>query len=260
MRSGYGNLFHKEISAVKQDTGISGIFWDSYQNLGVTGLDWGAPDKAPQADEIFRLQAELQKEGFKQRVEVITIFGVSAVGIFGFDNDSFRRRHWRDFVEGDQAFALLDCSPCFFTSERITHPDRLSPEKYFWLAAHRVVPSIGANPWQNENKTRPRLPGGEDAEAYGRVNHLYNALLPFMVRLRLQPGGTHVLWLDGEGRPGVIWAFKDVVVKEFPAAIDVENNETVENNGGLSLQAGRVYGLGTDVHWSELLAAIAVPS
>ncbi len=64
---------------------LPGIFWDSYQNLGVTCIDWSAPDKAPQAEEIWRLQADLQRAGMKQKCEVVTIFGVSQVCMFGFE-------------------------------------------------------------------------------------------------------------------------------------------------------------------------------
>lgn len=237
VRSGYGDWFKQQIFDVKNDTGIDGIFWDSYQNLGVTCIDWGAPDKAPQAEEIFLMQAELQRQGFKQRVEVITIFGVSQVATFGFKNNKFRRRLWDDFVNGDQAFALIDNSPSFFVrDESIIGPDRLSPERYFWMVAHRSVPSIEADPW-GVKKGGTRMPGGDQAEAYARTNHLYNRLVPRMHRLRLQENGTHVVWLDAGGRPAVVWVFQDVIA---PAGGALHNAETGEAAGG-TLKAGLVY-------------------
>lgn len=239
MRSGYGKHFQKEVEEVQKDTGIAGIFWDSYQNLGVTGLDWGASDKAPQAEEIFRMQGELQRRGFRQRVEVISIFGVSAVAIFGFSDNMFRRRLWNDFVEGDQAFALMDCSPSFFTGgENHLGPDRLSPEYYFWMAAHRVLPGMGANPWETEGSGRPRFPGGDLAEDYGRVNHLYNRALPRMKRLRLRENGSHVLWLDAAGAPAVLWVFKDAEYSGREAVTDLETGQKAVD---CLLKAGKVY-------------------
>lgn len=236
VRSGFGDWFKNQILDVNTDTGVAGIFWDSYQNLGVTCIDWSAPDKAPQADEIFRMQAELQRKGFKQRVEIITIFGVSQVATFGFDSDKFRRRLWDDFVNGDHAFALIDNSPAFFSGKRsAVAPDRLSPEKYFWMVAHRSVPGISADPWELGG-AKARWPGGEQAEDYARVNHLYNRLVPRMDRPRLQENGTHVVWHDAEGKPSVVWAFKDV-----PAPAGVLVDAETGKPAGTTLTGGRVY-------------------
>jgi len=203
MRSPFRDLILQQTRQVKDDTGLDGIFYDSYQNLGITCVDWQAPDKAPQADEIWKMQAELQQYGFCFRCEVVTIFGVSQVAMFGFEQDKFRRRLWSDTVRNDDAFALLDCSPGFFCDGSPYTRDRLSPELYFWLAGHRVVPGIGADPWHNH------LPGGDLAEEYARVNHLYNAALPHMHRLRLTEGGNYTLWLDENNRPSVAWCFRD---------------------------------------------------
>ncbi len=236
VRSGFGDWFKRQILDVQTDTGIGGIFWDSYQNLGVTCLDWGAPDKSPQADEIFRMQGELQRKGFKQRVEVVTIFGVSQVATFGFENDKFRRRLWSDFVEGDQAFALIDNSPSFFSGGKSPiGPDRLSPEKYFWMVAHRSVPGIGADPWELGG-SKTRLPGGDRAEDYARVNHLYNRLVSRMVRPRLQEKGTHVVWLDAAGIPSVVWVFS-----EAGASAGRWRDAESGDPAGERFAAGRVY-------------------
>ncbi len=243
IRSEFGQWFLKQIIDVKKETGISGIFWDSYQNLGVTCLDWGAPDKAPQADDIFRMQRELQKQGFMQRPEVITIFGVSQVGLFGFCNDKFRRRLWSDFVTGDQAFALMDCSPAFLSQENPVAPDKLSAERYFWMAAHRCPPGLGGNSWAVDSSPEDRLPGGKYAEAYGRVNHLYNQALPRMHRLRLQPGGRFVLWLDEAGKPAIVWAFEDVEFTYHGCITNLETGETGNSQGSWQLQGGSVYSL-----------------
>jgi hypothetical protein len=244
MRGDYRKWFLDQVVAVNTDTGIAGIFWDSYQNLGVTGIDWGAPDKAPQADEIFHLQAGLQRMGFKQRVEVVTIFGVSQVAIFGFENDKFRRRLWDDFVGGDHAFALLDTSPAFFSEgESPLGPGRLSPGRYFWMVAHRSVPGISADPWELQNG-KTRRPGGEAAEAYARVNHLYNRLVPRMARLRLQEGGSHVVWNDAAGKPAVVWVFRDTPAPAGARLVNAETGETVP--GGGLLAAGSVYTFGNE--------------
>lgn len=182
------------------------------------------------------MQAELQRKGYKQRVEVVTIFGVSQVATFGFKNNKFRRRLWDDFVNGDQAFALIDNSPSFFVrNESPLGPDRLSPQRYFWMVAHRSVPSIGADPW-GVKQGETRLPGGDLAEDYARVNHLYNRLVARMDRLRLQENGSHVVWLDAQGRPSVVWVFADV---PSPAGALVDTETGVA--AGETLKGGRVY-------------------
>jgi hypothetical protein len=239
MRSGYGQWFEDAILRLHQQAGLDGLFLDSYQNLGVTGIDWGAPDKAPQADEIWKMQARWQRQGFRQAPEVVTIFGVSQVAMYGFENDQFRRRLWSDTVRNDDAFALLDCAPAFFSDSYPFTQERLSPQHYFYLAAHRVLPNISARPWPepaDPSHAGPALPGGVLCEEYARVNHLYNAALPRMVRPRLQPGGTHILWLDESGKPSVIWAFADMHW-EGNNLTDCESGEPA----GAMLRAGRVY-------------------
>jgi hypothetical protein len=252
MRSGFAREFQAQIEGVMNDTGVDGIFWDSYHNLGVMGIDWGSPDKAPQADEIFHMQSALQRKGFRQWIEASTIFGVSRVGLFGFEDTKFRRRLWEDFVNGDQAYALLDTSPAFFLGhgEKFLTPDRLSPARYFWMAAHRVLPGLPSDPWEPGGE---RFPGGENAENYARVNRLYNLLRPYMHRLRLQPGGTHVLWLDQKGRPAVIWAFQQAEIPETEYLFDIETGECLSGH----VQPGRAYGLGTHIDWFSLIEPAA---
>jgi hypothetical protein len=247
MRSGYGKELLRQIKQVKRDTGITGIFWDSYQNLGVTCVDWQGKDKAPQAEEFWRMQAELQRYGYRQRPEVVTIFGVSSVAIYGFDEDKFRRRRWSDTVRNDDAFALLDCSPAFMTKGPMLRADRISPRLYFWLAGHRAPPGAGARPWGNPHDPEhagTKLPGGELAEEYARVNHLYNAVLPRMHRLRLAPGGTHTVWLDRKNKPAVIWAFRDAKIAHTGPVVDVATGQRSQANGRLAVTAGHVYQLG----------------
>jgi hypothetical protein len=246
MRGGYGKEMLRQIKQVKRDTGIAGAFWDSYQNLGVTCVDWQGQDKAPQAEEIWRIQAELQRAGYRHRCEVVTIFGVSQVALYGFENDKFRRRLWSDTVRNDDAFALLDCSPGFFSQGPVMSADRISPQKYFWLAGHRAVPGVDAHPWgesQDSEHAREKLPGGKLAEEYARVNHLYNAVLPQMHRLRVAQGGTHTMWLDRENKPAVIWAFRDAVVPYDGTVCDLESGERFHVERRLPVQAGHVYRL-----------------
>jgi len=240
MHSGYGRKLLQEIKQVKRDTGIAGIFWDSYQNLGVTGVDWQGPDKMPQAEAIWRMQAKLQRAGYQQRCEVVTIFGVSSVGMYGFKHDAFRRRLWADTVRHDEAFALLDCSPGFHTESGALGPDKLTPRDYFWLAAHRAIPSTSAHPWKQDE----RLPGGAQAEEYARVNHLYNAALPRMHRLRVTTGGKYVLWLDRKNQPAVIWAFQDVKLPCPGTATTTDGKHVDTAQGMLAAKGQAVYLLG----------------
>ena len=249
--SEYGDWMKSQVKETCLGAGIDGIFWDSYQNLGVTCVDWSAPDKAPQADAIWKFQAELQRLGIRQRCEIITIFGVSAVAVYGFDDDKFRRRLWSDTLKNDDIFALMDTSPAFFTSSYPFTRERLSPEVYFWMLAHRVVPSIAANPWlsirsADKEPECPAVPGGDLAEEYAQVNHLFNAALPLMKRLRLVEDGTHTIWLDEAGQPAVIWALRKTEIACTCAARELRTGKKQEGGtGSLQIEPGQVWILGT---------------
>ena len=247
MRSGFGDYLLQSVKQVKDDTGLDNIFWDSYQNLGVTCVDWQGPEKAPQAEEIWATQAELQRHGYKQRCEVVTIFGVSQVAMFGFSDDKFRRRLWQDTLNEDTAFALLDCSPAFFTDGSPFTADKLNPQYYFWLAGHRAIPNMNARPWgtpKDPEHAGTELPGGEIAEDYARVNHLYNAVLPYMQRLRVTEGGRYALWLDEQDQPAVIWAFQDATIAYTGTVQNLTSGECNTAQETFTCTAGAVYLLG----------------
>jgi Melibiase len=247
IRGGFGEYLEQSIRKVKDDTGLDSIFWDSYQNLGVTCVDWQGPDKAPQADEIWVMQARLQRYGFKQRCEVVTIFGVSQVGMYGFDADEFRRRLWDDTVRNDDAFALFDCSPGFFTTGDPFTAEKLKPDYYFWLAAHRAIPNMGAYPWnfsEDSGRDTSSLPGGSLVQEYAAVNHQYNSALPFMHRLRVTEGGHYTLWLDQENQPAVVWAFRNVQVPFSGWVTEIRGGERQNASGTFTAEAGKVYLLG----------------
>ena len=137
-----------------------------------------------------------------------------------------------------------------FFSEKPFTADRLSPKYYFWLMGHRCVPWIDARPWGPTHNGKPMpgggpaLPGGDLAEEYARCNHLYNAALPRMHRLRLTEGGKYTLWLDAAGRPSVIWAFQDAQADYSGTVVDLETHDACEAAGTLALKAGHVYLLG----------------
>ena len=254
MRSEFRDFLWDRITAIRRETGLDGVFWDSYQNTGLTNIDWRSDDKAPHTEEIWRFQAELQKEGLSQRCEVVSTIGIANVGIYGFDDDAdawdIRRRWWRRTVENDDAFAWLDCSPAFFTHDTYS-AEKCSPQVYFWLMGHRAVPTLDAFPWGPETPdgrhvptVGPRLPGGELAEEYGRVNRFYNAALPRMHRLRVTEGGHYTLWLDEHDQPAAIWAFRDSETDYTGSVRDLVEDGSCECCGVLRLKAGHVYLLG----------------
>ncbi|HSI85072.1 MAG TPA: hypothetical protein VK970_14870 [Candidatus Methylacidiphilales bacterium] len=245
-RSDYGDWARNTTIETCEKAGLDGIFWDSYQNLGVTCVDWGAPDKAPQAEEIWAFQGELQRRGIRQRPEITTIFGVSNVATYGFEGDSFRRRLWSDTLKNDDIFALLDTAPGFFTKTYQYTRDKISPEVYFWMAAHRVVPGVGARPWvsitaADDDHAGPAVPGAALAEEYAAVNHLYNAALPQMHRLRLVEGATHTLWLNAGNQPSVVWAFEPAQIAFTGTATELGSKRSVQTEDLLSVKPGEVW-------------------
>jgi hypothetical protein len=242
----FGEWMRNQVKTSCVTAGLKGIFWDSYQNLGVTCIDWGAPDKAPQAEEIWRFQGELQKMGIGQRCEIITVFGVSAVAVYGFKDDKFRRRLWSHSVTNDDVFALLDTSPGFFSEHNPFGPDGVNPDLYFWLVAHRVVPGMSAHPWKNapsSDKTHgvSFAPGGALAEEYAAVNRIYLEALPRMHRLRLTEDASHTLWLDEEGKPAVIWALKKGEIDHRGDARELCSGEKRICTGKLPFKRGEVW-------------------
>ncbi len=254
MRSGFRDYLWDRIMAIRKETGLDGVFWDSYQNTGLTRIDWGNDDKGTHTEEIFRFQADLQKEGIGQRCEVVSTIGITNVGIYGFQKDSaawdIRRRWWDRTVTNDDIFAWLDCSVAFFSHDTYT-ADKCSPEVYFWMMGHRSVPTLDAFPWGPETADGkhvptpgPRLPGGDLAEEYGKVNHLYNAALPHMHRMRVTKGGHYTLWLDQQNEPAVIWAFRDATHEWTGPVTDLASENSYDAGGKLELKAGHVYRLG----------------
>lgn len=182
------------------------------------------------------MQAEFQRAGYRsQRPEIISIFGVSSVAMFGFADDRFRRRLWDDAVRGDHAFALLDTAPSFFTDGSAFTADRCSPVRYFWLAAHRCLPPLTANPWTGNE------PGGDLAERYGAINRAYRRALPAMHRPQVVADGSQVLWQDATGAPSAVWAIRDGTVAHRGPAQDASSGARELADGSMRLAAGQVW-------------------
>jgi hypothetical protein len=62
-----------------------------------------------------------------------------------------------------------------------------------------------------------------------------------MQRLRLQPGGTHVVWLDERGEPAILWTFKDAIPALRGSASDMETGEVTRLDGRTPLRANSAY-------------------
>lgn len=255
MRSGFRDHLLRRLVQSRDATGLAGYFWDSYGNLGHTCIDWSAPDRAPQGEDIWRFQADLQELGLSHFCEMSTIFGVSMVGSLCFDaQPGDPRCTWSDIVDADMAFAMVDTSPQYYgiaaadPNDSPFRADRITPDRYFWLAAHRCLPIVYARPWGAVVDGRPVAdestysPGLEYAEAMGRVNRLYNRAEPFMHRLRLVEDGTHVLWLDEHDEPAVVWAFEAGEIPADGSAFDLPGGRAIScDDGVLALAAGGVY-------------------
>jgi len=245
MRGPFGDWLEQQIMDLRQGSGLDGIFWDSLHNLGVSAVDWTGTDKAPQAEEIFRLMGRLQQAGFQsQRPETVTIFGCGNAAIYGFSCDKFRRRLWQDTVDNDDLFALIDTGIGFFGDEASPWvTGQISPSDYFKMAAWRCPMAAPANPWTGDSELKkPVLPGGAKAGAFARVNHQYNAALPHMIRPQASADGSHVLYLDHNGRPSCVWALADGAFPFNGEAITaVEGLQGEVTNGYLRLRAGEVY-------------------
>ena len=247
LNSPYGQWFEDDIRHSCTAAGSAGIFWDSYQNLGLTAVDWGSPDKAPQAEAIWAMQVRQQAAGLRHRPEIVTIFGVSHVAMFGFAADRFRRRLWEDVVSGDQAFALLDTAPAFFSQGYPFGSSGLDAARYFWLAAHRCLPGIPAHPWASSgaaDSASSRLPAADQVEAFGRVNRLFNRCESLLHRLRLTPDGDHVRWLDSTGALAVVWSFRSGSMPCDLLSRDLETGTRADAGGRLEFAAERVYLIG----------------
>ena len=87
------------------------------------------------------------------------------------------------------------------------------------------------------------MPGGELAEDYARVNHLYNKALPQMKRLRLTEDGAITLWMDERNRPAIVWAFEDAQMAYTGTVTDLATAKSVQATGKVRFKKGSVYRL-----------------
>ncbi len=63
-----------------------------------------------------------------------------------------------------------------------------------------------------------------------------------MKRLRMQRDGDWVLWLDGEGKPAVIWSFRETTIPWKGLIVELDSGEKPQAAGDkIRLQPGVVY-------------------
>ena len=121
-----------------------------------------------------------------------------------------------------------------------------APVASFRWMLRPVTEQIGENEWtvwRCNWKSNAHLPGGDLSEAFGRINRLYNEVIPHMKRLRLTKGGAYTMWLDARNRPAVVWAFRKASMPFSGRYFDPETGRELVSDGVLPLVPGKVYRL-----------------
>ena len=193
---------------VRRETGLNGVMFDTYHTEGgVYPVNYADPLLRPQAEEVFKLQARLQKLGLVNTIEGVGPFGVSTWGLCT-NAEGVHHNLLQDYFDRN-AFAAYKTS--FGGSFDSIANGVLTSDQYCRLAANKCLMCLGVNTviWKFDAKKTNREVGTVFTEPFQQANHDYNAVSKWMHRRTLLEKDRGVEWSSKDGKTAVLFSFAD---------------------------------------------------
>lgn len=222
----------RQVRSIFRRTGLRGLLWDSFSNLGWWQLDYSGGTMKPQFGEMADLYAQLVKSGLYLMPEAICAFSShSCLGLHGGDPYAGEMLgyaydsniHMPSVPGGSHYDGFADCEIL---------KGRAPVDELFRCLAHRRAPNLSISRVPPEQ----RDPGA--IEALRGLFSVYKKVRGDMHRRTVLKGGRGVHWVSANGRRQHLFVFKRCPA---PAgAVDVATGQPVVSR---NLDPGRVYRL-----------------
>jgi len=205
LHSGFRKYVLDSLRRTRKKTGLHGVMFDSYHTEGgMYAINYADPLLRPQADELFRLQAALQRAGFVNTTEAVGPFGVSTWGFC--TRDDARHHNLLQWYFGNEFAAYKTSYGAGF--DGIAN-GTITADQYYRFAANKCLLCLGVNTvaWKFNAKKTNREVARVFTEPFRQTNHDFNEVSRWLHRRTLLDGDRGVEWAGREGKVAVLFSF-----------------------------------------------------
>lgn len=172
LRSGFRGWLLEQLRQLRE-LGLDMVFFDSYNNLSASPIDFRDPSLTPQFPELMALQGDIQKLGLDMIIETVGPIGVTSCGLWPQYLATPELGYWTHYRCLAKSFA----------------DGTLTPEICFRLLANKApVGGINSHFHSDRPQPPPQVPGFLSA-----FNRLYRDLAPLMQVRTLCEDGS-IVW------------------------------------------------------------------
>jgi hypothetical protein len=186
-----------QILEVCRRTGIAGLYWDSFSNLGWWQVDYSDGSMRPQVDRMLELYRDFSNAGLYLMPE----------GFCSFTSRSSCGLHGGDIYGADLLAYSYDMNTPLpsATADHGGENDILRGKRpvsdLFRCVAHKRIPVL------HFHQVPPNERDPAAAAQIKRVLETYKRVRRHMIRRVVLPDDAGVLWHDQTGRPAVLFSF-----------------------------------------------------
>ncbi len=189
----------EDLKLLREQTGVDGLWFDSFTNLCMGAVNWQRPDRAPNGPAVLEFLGRLSELGYDFMIECMSALGVSSWGNLKTSE-----------LVGQEAL-LLNSNLRYYVGDW-SGEDGITRDLYFRSLAARGPLGVWAHEFMERAEPFPiPLP-----DWFQPLTCAFKAAAPFMAHRKLFPSGA--LWSNASDQPSVWFAFEDAVPAELEGA------------------------------------------
>ncbi len=208
-----------DLKLLREETGVDGIWFDSWTNLCMGAVNWQRADRGPNAPGLLQLIGRLGQIGYELMIECMSPLGVSSWGNLKHEE-----------LRGREAL-LLNSNLRYYINDWLGE-DGISRDQYFRSLAARAPFGV----WMHEYMGRPEPFPVALPDWFASLTRDFNAVVNTMEKRILYSTGA--LWLDSNGVPAVWFAFSRDIPEQY---MDASFFEPSTGNRVSNLKSENIY-------------------
>lgn len=213
-----------DLRHVREATGVDGVWFDSFANLGIQPVHFGSLGREPNAPGVLGFLGDLSGMGYEIMLESLSQLGVSSWGNLAPED-----------LQGQEEL-LYNTSLRTYLDDWRASPAAYSEGYYFRALAARAPLGL----WIREYRGRPAPFPLPLPDWLAPRNRAYAQVEPRMRFREVLEDGLGVLWRDERQELSALFAFRDGPFTFERGAVDLMTDELLPA-GMTSVRNGHIY-------------------
>jgi len=213
-----------DLKHVREATGVDGVWFDSWANLGIQPINFQSPGREPNAPGAMGLIGDLSQMGYEIMFESMSQLGVSSWGNLA-----------PEALQGQEEL-LYNTNLRTYLDDWLANPTAYSADYYFRTLAARSP--IGM--WIREYQGKPAAFPLSLPDWLTPLNLAYAQVEARMQSREVLEDGLGVLWRDAQNAPSALFAFRDASFTFDMGATNLMTGEAV-SPGPAPTVSGHIY-------------------